>query len=68
MLNLIRLLDLDTDPHAVDAGLNQHPLVFVSRHGQGVQQNFRGSLGFDFRDIVSFGGLGCEIGQTEGGG
>lgn len=68
VFNLICLLDLDTNAHTVDAGLNQDPLVLVSRYGEGVQQNFGGGLGFDFRDIVSFGGLRCEIREAEGGG
>lgn len=57
MLNLICLLDLNADAHAVDAGLDQDTLVFVSGNGEGVQQHFGRGLCLDFRDIVSLGGL-----------
>ena len=62
MLNLICLLDLDADAHAVYAGLDQHTLVLVSGYSERVEEDFGRSLGFDFRDIVSLGGLGCEVG------
>lgn len=54
MLNFIRLFDLYTNPHTVDAGLNEHLLVLVARHGQRVEEDLRGAPGFDFGHIVSF--------------
>jgi hypothetical protein len=66
MLNLIRLLDLDADTNTVDAGLNQDPLIFVSGDRQRVQEDLWGSLCFNFWNIVSFGGLGCEVRETQG--
>ena len=63
----VRLLDLYADPHAVDAGLDQDPLVLVSRYGQGVQEHFGGAGSFDFGDVVPFRGLRCEVGEGEGG-
>ena len=62
MLNLIGLLDLNADAHGVNAGLDQNSLVLVSRNRQRRQKNFRRGLGFDLGDIVSFGGLRCEVG------
>jgi hypothetical protein len=61
MLNLIRLLDLNADAHAVYARLDKHSLVLISSDRQGVQKDFGGGLRFDFRDVVPFGGLGCEV-------
>lgn len=40
MLDLIGLLDLDTDADGVDAGLDQDTLVLVSRNGQGLEEDF----------------------------
>lgn len=40
MLNLIRLLDLDADAHAIDAGLDQDALVLIPGDGERVQQHF----------------------------
>ena len=40
VLNLVRLLDFDADAHAVNAWLNVDALVFVSRHGEGVEDDF----------------------------
>lgn len=54
MLNLICLLDLDAYPDAVDAWLDQHPLVLVSGNGQRVQQNFGRCLRLYLGDIMSF--------------
>jgi len=33
MLYLIRLLNLDADPHAVDAGFNKDLLILIPRYG-----------------------------------
>lgn len=67
VLDLIGLLDLDADAYTVDAGLDKDSLVLVARNRQGCKQHFRGSPGFDLGDIVSFGGLGSKVGETEGG-
>ena len=67
MFDLIRLLDLDAYPHAVDTWFDVHPLILVSRYGERVEDDFWGARGFDFRDIVSFRGLGSEVGQGERG-
>lgn len=67
VLDLVSLLDLDADAHAVDAGLDEDALVLVARNRQGRQEDLGGRPGFDFGDIVSLGGLGCEVGQAEGG-
>ena len=67
VLNLVCLLDLDVYPHAVDAGLDQDSLVFVTRYGEWVQDHFRRRGGFDLGDIVSFGGLRGEVGERDGG-
>lgn len=67
ILNIIRLLDFDANSHAVYAGLDQHPLVFVSRNRYWVEEDFRRGLRLDLRDIMSFGGLGCEVREAEGG-
>ena len=67
-LDLVGLLDADADANAVDAGLDEDALIFIPGHGQGVQQDLRGGLGFDLRDIVALGSLGGKVGQAEGGG
>lgn len=67
VLNFVGLLDLDAYPHAVDTGLNVHSLVLVSRHGERVQDDFRGAGGLDLGDIVSLRGLRGEVGQGERG-
>ena len=67
-LDLVGLLDADADADAVDAGLDEDTLVLVPGDGQGVQQDLGGGLGLDLGDIVTLGGLGGEIGQTQGGG
>jgi len=64
---LVRLLYLYAYPHAVDTGLNEDLLVLVPRHGEGVEEHFGRAGGFDLGHIVSFGGLGREIGEGEGG-
>lgn len=66
MLDLVCLLDLDGYADTIDAGLDEYPLVLVTGNGQGRQENFRGGLRLNLGDIVSFGGLGCEVGQAEG--
>lgn len=66
VLDLVGLLDLDADAHAVDAGLDEDALVLVSRNGQGRQEDLGRCPGLDFGDIVSLGGLGCEVGKAEG--
>ena len=62
VLDFVGLLDLDANAHTVDAGLDKDSLVLVSGNDEGVQQNLGGGLGFDLWDIVSFGGLGGEVG------
>lgn len=64
---LIRLLDLYADPHAVDAWFYQDLLVLVAGHGKWVQQHLRRAGGFNFRHIVSFGGLRCKVRERKGG-
>jgi hypothetical protein len=67
VLDLVGLLDLDADPYAVDAGLDEHALVLVARNGQGRQQHLGRRAGLDLGDIVPLGGLRCEVGEAEGG-
>lgn len=68
MLYLVRLLDLDADPHAVYARLDQDSLVLVAGDGQRVQQHFGRRLGFDLGDIVTLRGLRCEVREAQRGG
>lgn len=65
--DLIGLLDLDADADRVDAGLNQHPLVLVTRNDKGRQDDLGRRLGFDLGDVVPLGGLRGEVGQGQGG-
>lgn len=67
VLDLVGLLNLDADAHAVDAGLDEDALVLVTRNRQGRQEDLWRRPGLDFGDIVTLGGLGCEVGQAEGG-
>jgi hypothetical protein len=39
MLDLVGLLDLDADSYAVDARLDEDPLVLVARNGQWRQEH-----------------------------
>ena len=65
MLNLIRLLNLDANTHTINAGLYQNSFVFVSRDGKRIQEDFRRCLSLDFRHIVSFWCLRCEVWETQ---
>lgn len=67
ILNLVRLLDLDTDAHTVHARLDQDSLIFVSGNYERSEEDLRRGLRFDFWDVVPLGGLGCEVGEAEGG-
>lgn len=62
VLDLVGLLDLDAYADGVDAGFDEDTLVFVTRDGQGSQENLGRGLGLDFRNIVTLGGLGSEVG------
>lgn len=65
MLNLVGLLDLNTDTDGVDAGLDQDTLVLVARNGQGLQKDLGGRLGLNLWNIVSLGRLGSKVGERE---
>ena len=65
VLDLVCLLDLNADSDGVDARLDKDSLVLVSGDGQWGQQHLWRCLGFYFGNIVSFGCLGCEVGQRE---
>ena len=65
MLDLVRLLDLDANAHTVYTGLNKHPFILISSNRERGQENFWGCLRFDFRNIVSLGGLGREVGEAQ---
>jgi len=67
ILNFVGLLDLDTDAHTVYAWLNQDSFVFISGDNKRCKQDFWRGLCFDFRHIVSFGGLRREVGEAQGG-
>lgn len=67
VLDFIRLLDLYADAGAVDARFNKNALIFVTGYNQRVEKDFRRAGSFNFRDIMSFGGLRCKIGQGESG-
>ena len=67
MLNLVRLLDLDADARAVDAGFDQYPFILVPRHRQRVQDKLGGAASLNLRDVVSFCSLRGEVGEGEGG-
>lgn len=64
MLDFVRLLDLDAYPHAVDARLDEHPLVLVASNGQRREEDFRGCPGLDLRDIVTLSALRGEVGEA----
>lgn len=68
VLDLVGLLDLDADAHRVDGRLDEHALVLVTGDGKRGQQDFWARPGLDLGDIVTLGGLGCEVGQAQGGG
>lgn len=68
VLDLICLLDLDADPDAVHTWFYQNLFVLVPGDGQGVEEDFGAAGGFDFRHVVSFGRLRCEVGEGKGSG
>lgn len=68
VLYLIRLFYLNANADAVDRWLYKYFFVLVTRDMERVEENFGGGCGFDFWDVVSFGGLRGEIGEGEGGG
>ena len=54
VLDLVRLLDLDADPDAVDARFDEDSLIFVARDGERIQQHFGRACGFDLWHIMPF--------------
>lgn len=63
VFNLVCLLYPDADADTVDTWFDEDLLIFVARDVQRVQQELGGATGFDFGDIVSFGGLGGKVGD-----
>lgn len=66
VFDFVGLFDADGDADGVDGGFNQDFLILVPGDGEGVEEQFGGRLGFDFGDVMSFAGLGGEVGQGEG--
>jgi hypothetical protein len=66
MLNLVGLLDLDTNAYAVYAWLDEHALVLVAGDCQRCQEHLGRCTRLNLGDIVPLGRLGCEVGETEG--
>ena len=64
-LDLVGLLDLDADAHAVDGWLDEHTLVLVAGDGQGRQEHLRTCLGFDFGHVVALGRLAGKVREAE---
>ena len=50
-LNLIGLLDLDADPHGVDARFDQDSCVLVTRNRQRSKEDLGRGLGFDLGEL-----------------
>jgi hypothetical protein len=67
VFDLVGLFYPDAYAHTVDAGFNEHLLIFIPRHREGVQEHLWGARGFDLGNIVSLGSLRGEIGEGEGG-
>jgi hypothetical protein len=74
-LNIIRLLNLDTNPNGVDRRFNQNLFILIPGDMHWIQNNFRrrpamrrgldrGALGFDFGDVVPFNDLAGEVFET----
>jgi hypothetical protein len=61
VLDLIRLLDLDANPHAIDARLDQDFLMIISGNSKWVQKDLGRTGGFDFGNIVPFCYLRGEV-------
>lgn len=68
VFDLVCLLDLDTYTDAIDAWLDQNPLVLVPGDGQGIKKDFLGAGGLDLGNIVSFRCLRGKVGKGEGSG
>jgi hypothetical protein len=54
VLDLVCLLDLDTDSDRVDARLDQDSLILIARNGQRSKEDLGGCSRFDFGDIMPF--------------
>lgn len=67
VFNLVCLFYPDADADTVDTRLDKDLLIFVAGDVQGVQQELRRASGFDFGDIVSFGGLRSKVGDGKRG-
>ena len=65
VLNLIRLLDFDADSDGINAGFNQHLLVFISGNDQWIEDDLRRAISLNLWDIVSFRGLRCEVAERD---
>lgn len=61
VLNLIRLLDFDADAHTVYTGLDKYPFILIARNCERIQKDFGRGLRFDFGNVMSLRGLGCEV-------
>lgn len=66
ILDLVGLLDADTDTHTVHARLNEHSFILVSGDCQRVQQQLRRRLCLDLRHVVSLRRLRCEVRDCQG--
>lgn len=61
ILDFIRLLDTNANAHTIHTGLDQDLLALIAGHCERVQEHFGRTGSFDFGNIMSLGGLGCEI-------
>lgn len=52
---------MDANAHTVHTGFDQDPLALIAGHCERVQEHFGRTGSFDFGDIMSLGGLGCEV-------
>ena len=68
VLNLVGLLNLYANTSTVDTRLDQDSLILIPGHYQRVQEDFRRARCFYFWHIVTFRGLGCEVGERQRGG
>ena len=77
-LNLIGLLNLDTNPNGIDRWFNEDLFIFIAGNIHWIENDFSGSpfyqhldkweggglLSFDFGDIVPFNDLAGEVLET----
>lgn len=68
MFDLVCLFYSDANSDTVDTRLDEDFFILITGDGKRIQQKLWRGCSFDFRYIVSFRRLRCEVGSSECGG